>query len=371
MHRYLDNNATTALSPEVKAAMLAVMDLPLNPSSVHAEGQKARRFLDDTRAKLLSVLSAPADTRAVFTSSGTEANNLFLRGVVPAESIFFISSVEHSSLRFAVDEWPERAKFLPVDQFGRVEIAALAENLKQNSAPVWVSVMAANNETGVLQPLAEIAETCKRFGAFLHVDATQAIGKIPFSLQDFSIDACTISAHKFSGPQGAAALVMKKIHSLSPILRGGGQERGFRSGTENVAAIVGFGAALSNLESYRVQMAKTEALRDEFEARIQEISIVETVIAKSAKRLPNTSCLRMPGVGQETQLIHFDLAKIAVSAGSACSSGKVTPSAVLLAMGLSQKDAAEAIRVSFGVNSSSSDVEAAVSAWKELWLRTR
>ena len=262
------------------------------------------------------------------------------------------------------------AERLPVDALGRVDLERLAERLAA-VAPALVSVMLANNETGVVQPVAEVAELAHRHGALVHCDAVQAAGKLALDLVALGVDLLAISAHKLGGPQGVGALVLGDGIEPAALLQGGGQERRRRPGTENLPGIVGFGRAAELALEDRDWRARVGALRDRLEAEILAAAPTAQVYGRGAERLANTSCLTMPGVSNQTQLIAFDLAGIAVSTGSACSSGKVGPSHVLAAMGVDPAAAATAVRVSLGWASTARDVDRFVAAWTRLHARTR
>lgn len=359
---YMDNNATTALTPKVTAAMQEVQGLPLNPSSIHASGRKARALVETARGKIAKFVNA-GNARVVFTASGTESNNMALRGLSGYKIL--VSAIEHASvLKLGVQDG-----VVPATASGIVDIAGLERLLRQFPGEKFlVSVMLANNETGAIQPIKEIAELVHNHGGLVHTDAVQAAGKIKVDMQDLGADIITISAHKFGGPLGAAALIFGKHVPLHALISGGGQEQGFRAGTLNVPAIHGFGVATA--EALSAGDLKTiSAIRNKIESEIKRIASDAVVFCKDAARLPNTSMIAMPGVPSETQVMHFDMAGIAVSAGSACSSGKVETSHVLLAMGVDYETAKCAIRVSLGKNNTMDDADKFVSAWKELYER--
>ncbi|NDF11262.1 MAG: cysteine desulfurase [Proteobacteria bacterium] len=358
---FLDHNATTPLHADVAAVMQSLYGDPLNASSVHSYGRAAKKWIEGARANIGALVQAsPSAHQVIFTSSGTEANNLAMNGL-DEKFIPIVSAIEHVSVLKA----NKKAQILPVDANGVVRLDALRrmlENLQGEKA--LVSVMLANNETGVIQPVQQVAELVYAFGGFVHTDAAQAIGKIPVSIQDLNVDMMTISAHKFGGPQGAAALIIKKGVVLAAQLKGGGQELGYRAGTENVAAIAGFGKAAELVKESLARMHAVKALRDSAEAELKAAGA--TVFGAEVSRLPNTLSVAMPHMNSETQLIAFDLEGIAVSAGSACSSGKVETSHVLKAM---QADAAlvtNAIRVSLGAGTAPESVSAFVAQWKKL-----
>lgn len=356
---YLDYNATAPIRPAVVKAMASAMERPLNPSSVHGTGRHAKRLIDEARTKILESVGA-GGYNLIFTGSGTEANNLALK------KVHYVSAVEHASaLNVASD-----AVKIPVDANGVVDLDALKKLLAKSLLPL-VSVQLANNETGVIQPIAEVVQIVHQAGGMLHVDAVQALGKMPLDISLLNADMISLSAHKCGGPQGVGALLFKPGIEIQPQIVGGGQELGLRAGTQNVAGIVGFGVAVEALAELQSKFRYVKTLRDRMEAEIKNFAPDVIVAAEDAERLPNTSCLTMSGVKNETQLIHFDLHNIAVSAGAACSSGKVTISHVLLAMGMEQEQAGTAIRISLGTETTQAEMDRFITAWKELYTRTR
>jgi cysteine desulfurase len=367
---YLDWNATAPLRREARQAMAAAWDLPGNPSSVHAEGRQARRMVEQARRAVAEAVGAQGHN-VVFTSSGTEANALALtpglrkRAGTPVQRLA-ISAIEHASVlaggRFSADA----IERIPVTPAGVVDLKRL-ESLLASDGPALVSIMAANNETGALQPVREAAEIVHRTGSLLHVDAIQALGKIPFDINHLGADLVTLSAHKIGGPKGVGALVLVDgIEGIEPLLRGGGQEMGRRAGTENVAGIAGFGAAVRAAISAReADAARLERLRKRLETGLKEAPGT-IVFSDDALRLPNTTLFTIPGLRAETAVIGFDLAGIAVSSGSACSSGKVQPSHVLEAMGFGTKLAQGAVRLSLGWSTTEADIESCLQAWRKL-----
>jgi cysteine desulfurase len=367
---YLDWNATTPLRPEAKAAMAAAWELCGNPSSVHAEGRQARRLVEDARGAIAAAVGGrPQDV--VFASGGTEANALALTpgvrrgGGAPVERLL-VSAIEHASVlsggRFA----PGAIETIAVTPSGVLDLDDLRSKLARGT-PALVSVMLANNETGALQPVAEAAEIVHAAGGLLHVDAIQAFGKIPFDLRSLGADLLTLSAHKIGGPKGVGAMVLAEgVERLEPLLRGGGQELGRRAGTENVAGISAFGAATrAAIAALANESVRVQSLRDRLEAGLKEVHGI-IVFSSDVPRLPNTTLFTAPGLKAETAVIGFDLAGIAVSSGSACSSGKVQPSHVLAAMGFRPDLAQGAVRVSLGWSTSATDVDLAVKAWLKL-----
>ena len=376
MRVYLDCNATSPLRPEARAAMLSALEAPANPSSVHAEGRQARHLVEEARATIAGFAgAAPEDV--TFTSGGTEANTLALVGSLQAAAEqgqrftrLIVSAIEHDSVlnaaRRAAELFPGlRVSELAVTPEGTIDPQALEAHLREGKGRALVSVMAVNNETGVIQPLAAIAATCAQHGARLHADAVQAAGKIPARLADLGADIITFSAHKVGGPQGAGALVAKQGVRIAPQIVGGRQERGLRAGTEATAAITGFAAALKALT------APPPALRDELERRLRDACPDAVVFGSDSPRVFNTTCIAAPGVPAETLVIALDLDGFSVSAGSACSSGRVARSHVLDAMGIDPDLARCAIRISTGWQTTQQDIEAFAGAWGKIVTRTR
>jgi cysteine desulfurase len=361
---YLDWNATAPLRPAAAAAVSAVLRHWGNPSSVHRRGRSARQIVEEARAGVAAlVAAAPGDV--VFVSGGTEANHLALAGC--GRSRVLVSAVEHDSVRQAVPG----AEPIPVDADGIVDLDALARLLAGDDRPCIVSVMLANNETGVVQPVAEVARLARAHGALFHSDAVQAAGKIPLDLGLIDADFMTLSAHKLGGPPGIGALIARGATELMPLLRGGGQERGRRAGTENLPGIAGFGAAAAAARSELAVYARVRRLRDTLEAEIATAAPDAVVLAANVPRLPNTSAIALPGVAAETQVIALDLDGVMVSAGAACSSGKVGPSHVLAAMGLPPGLAEATIRVSLGWASEEDDIGRFLASWMTLYRRCR
>lgn len=344
---YLDANATQPLRPEARAAVLEALDLCGNPSSVHQAGRTARRLLEQARESLAARFgAAPADL--VFTSGGTEANALAIYGLGAGRRLIH-GATEHDAVRAAAPG----ATVLPVDRDGVADLATLAALLKDG--PALVCLMLANNETGTLQPVAEAAALCHAAGALLHVDAVQAAGRVAVDLRALGADSLALSGHKLGGPAGTGALLLAADLALAPLIRGGGQERGRRGGTHALPAIAGFAAAAA------CTTPALAPLRDTAERAA--VASGARVIGGGAARLPNTTCLALPGIAAQTQVIALDLAGICVSAGAACSSGKVARSHVLDAMGLGAL-AGEAIRVSLPWNVTKADIAAFIAAYQ-------
>ncbi|MGY3550906.1 cysteine desulfurase [Bradyrhizobium sp. USDA 4472] len=367
---YLDWNATTPLRAEARAAMLAAGELIGNPSSVHAEGREARRLVEEARAMLAAAVGA-LPRNVVFTSAGTEANALALspglrgRSGGPVQRLL-VSAVEHASV-LAGGRFPaESVSQVRVTRSGIVDLDHLRE-LLADGPPALVSIMAANNETGALQPVTEAAGIVHEADGLLHVDAIQALGKIAFSINEVGADLATFAAHKIGGPKGVGALVVAEgLGGLEPLLRGGGQELGRRAGTENVAGIAGFGAAVkAALQALHDDAERMASLRDRLGNGIRAVA-GGTLFAEDVKRLPNTVLFTAPGLKAETAVIGFDLEGIAVSSGSACSSGKVQPSHVLSAMGFDPAVAQGAVRLSLGWSTEPEEINRALEAWRKL-----
>jgi cysteine desulfurase len=360
---YLDYNAGAPVRPEVVAGMAEAIAQPGNPSSVHGPGRAARARVEAARATIAALMGAPG-AGVVFTSGGTEANNLALRG--SGRRRVLVSAVEHASVREAVPE----AEVIPVDGDGVVDLAALERLLQASPEPAIVSVMLANNETGVIQPVARVAAVARAHGALVHCDAVQGPGKLSVRLSDLDVDFLTLSAHKLGGPAGIGALVASNPDiAVAPILLGGGQERRRRAGSENLAGIVGFGIAARMVAGQGDAGERVKELRDRLEAAVKARVPGAAVVGANAPRLGNTVCLALPDVPAQVQVMALDLAGVAVSAGAACSSGKVGESVVLRAMGLAPELAGSAIRVSLGWASTAEDVEQFLDAWCDLARR--
>jgi len=355
---YLDYNATAPLRPAAAEAMARASALTGNASSVHSFGRQARAAIETAREQV-AALAGAKPAQIVFTSGGTEANNLAIAGSGRARIL--VSAIEHDSVLAAAPS----AERIPVTSDGVVDLAALQHLLQVDARPALVCVMLANNETGAIQPLAEIVVIAHRAGALVHCDAVQAAGKLPLDFATLGTDLMSLSAHKFGGPKGAGAVVVADNVPFTAQLRGGGQERGRRAGTENIAAIAGFGAAADEARHDLSRLEAIAAMRDWLERdAVADVSAARIIAAKPP-RLANTSCLALPGASSETLVMALDLAGVAVSAGSACSSGKVKASHVLKAMGLGDEIAGSAIRVSLGWASKAADVERFLEVWNE------
>ena len=367
---YLDWNATTPLRSEARQAMAAAWEVAGNPSSVHAEGRQARRLVEDARAAIAAAVSArPQDV--VFSSGGTEANALALtpglrRSAGAPVRRLLVSAIEHTSVLSGGRFPAEAIGTIKVTGSGLVDLDHL-RGLIADGPPALVSVMLANNETGAIQPIGEIADMVHEAGGLLHVDAIQAFGKVPFDIKSMRVDLITLSAHKLGGPKGVGALVLaEQVQGLAPLLRGGGQELGRRAGTENVAGIAAFGAAVrAGMAALQGDADRLQRLRSRLEAGLKQTPGM-ILFAADAPRLPNTTLFTVPGLKAETAVIGFDLGGIAVSSGSACSSGKVQPSHVLAAMGVGKELAQGAVRLSLGWSTSEADIDLALEAWRKL-----
>ncbi len=377
---YLDYNATAPMRPEARAAVLAAMDRLGNPSSIHAEGRAARAIVEDAR-RAVAELAGVEPRCVVFTSGGTEAANLALTPAIGAPGVkqplarLIVGAGEHPCVLHGHRFAPEQTAIAPLGADGRIDLDALAALLASTDGrPAMLALQGANNETGVIQPVAEAAALVHAAGGLVVCDAVQLAGRASVAIAALGADFLILSAHKFGGPKGAGALVAARSElSLgAPLLRGGGQERGARAGTENVAAIAGFGAAARVAGAQQAQeSARLAALRDSLAERVRERAPDAVIFGAAAPRLPNTLCFAVPGVAAATLVIALDLAGVAVSAGSACSSGKVTRSHVLDAMGVEPALAAGAIRLSLGWASREADVARFGEAFSETMASLR
>lgn len=372
---YLDYNATAPLRPQARDAMVDALAAVGNASSIHAEGRAARQRVEAARRQVAALVGG--DPKLVtFTSGGTEANNTVLTqdwrlaSEPHGANVLLVGASEHVSVlaggRFAA----ERVREIPVDGNGVVDLDALRrmlEGLAAEEARPLVSVMLANNETGVIQPIADIATLAHQAGAIVHTDAVQAAGRMPVDIAALGVDVLTLSAHKIGGPQGAGAIVRaSEALTFTPLLIGGGQEMRARAGTENVAAIAGFGAAAEASSAELGQVADWAGWRDRIAATIAASGLEVTVFGEGAPRLPQTLCVGIDGVSAETLVIALDLEGVAVSSGSACSSGKVAASHVLAAMGVPKSLAKSAIRISLGWESAESTLDSFAKRWRRV-----
>lgn len=363
---YLDYNATAPLRPEAREALLAALDIG-NPSSVHEEGRKARALVEAARADVAALVSAPAET-VIFTSGGTEACNLAL-GLrqAPAGEIkrLLLSAIEHSAILAAAEESVLPVELLPVTADGVVDMAALDVAL-QDETPALVCVMLANNETGTIQPIAEIAAKTRAHGSLLFCDAVQAAGKMPIDIFALGVDVLSLSGHKLGAPMGIGALVTRPAVVVPPQLLGGGQELGRRAGSENISGIAAFAAAAKAAMRDINDFANLADLRDDMEAALLAVQPQTEIFGKHADRLANTSCFALGGLNSETLVMALDLAGVSVSAGSACSSGKVSRSHVLAAMQAETHISKGVLRASLGWQSNREDTEKLVNEWTKL-----
>lgn len=361
---YLDYNATCPIFPEAIEAAAGAMAHTGNASSIHADGRAARKIVEDARgdvAKLAGVRGA----QVIFNSGATEGNNTILSGY--QDKIVFVSAIEHPSVLEAAPQ----AKLISVTKDGLVDLEKFAAMLGKD-APALVCVQLVNSETGVIQPIADIAALAKEKGAMIHCDAVQAAGRIALDFKSLGVDYLTLSAHKFGGPQGAGALIFREGLQMPKFMRGGGQEKRQRAGTENVAAIAGFGAAatraLANLEAYQ---AHCRALQSTLESALRAAANDVIVAAETAPRVCNTTNVILPGASAETQLMAMDLEGISVSSGSACSSGTFKPSHVLAAMGYGETHAKAALRFSTGWATTMDDISSAIMVYEKVASRLR
>ena len=371
---YADHNATTPVRPEAREAMLAALELGANPSSVHSAGRKARAMLEAARGQVATAIGGIAQD-IVFTSGGTEANALALLGLakkVGDTATLLMTGLEHSAVRDNAALMGVPVKEVSVNRNGVIDLTDLEKALAGVSDAGHVPVLAlmiANNETGVIQPVSEAAAMVRAAGGLVHCDGVQGLGKIPVNVNLLGADYLALSAHKCGGPTGVGALWMRAGAPLIPPMRGGGQERSLRSGTENLPGIAAFGVAAELAVSRLSEFEKLAPLRNGMEARLKAEGAV--IFGEDAPRLPNTSCFGIEGFRAETQVMAMDLEGVCISAGAACSSGKVKTSGVLQAMGVSDALASSAIRTSYGWNSTPEDFEATAKAWIRIAARRK
>ncbi len=361
---YLDWNANAPMRAEAVQAVAEALALCGNPSSVHCYGRRARQAINAAREQVARLVGA-APEEVIFTSGGTEANSLALQGF--PERRLIVSAIEHDSVLAAAPAAPR----LPVGRDGVVDLDALERLLAADPQPALVSVMFANNETGVLQPAADVAKIAHARGALFHCDAVQGPGKVPVDFRSLGADLMTISGHKIGAPMGVGALILRGELSIQPLVKGGGQERGRRGGTENFPGIVGFGVAAQCAAAERAEHENVARLRDAAQRRLLAIAPKATVFGAEAARLPNTLCLAMPGVASATQVMALDLDGVMVSAGAACSAGKVTRSHVLDAMAVPHAIAECGIRISLGWSTTDAEIDHLVEAWGALYARSQ
>jgi cysteine desulfurase len=384
MH-YCDHNATSPVRPESLSALTHALSLGGNPSSIHGAGRAARAIVEEARERVAALTGAdPEDL--IFTSGATESNNLALTGAVYGAleqgeddkgariTRLFVSAIEHPSVLAAAEMRAERVagvrvEVLPVTASGVIDIEGLRVGLREGKGRALVAVMAANNETGVIQPLAEVARLVAEAKALLLVDAVTAAGKIPL---DFALcDYMTLSGHKAGAPAGVGGLLVRKGAPFAPQTVGGGQQKGRRAGSENLGGIAGFGAAALSLRDAQGEKARIQHLRDRFETLLKQAAPEAVIFGADENRLCSTSCFAIPGLAAETALIALDLDGVMMSSGSSCSSGKLDISHVLRAMGVEEALAASALRASFGWSSTLDDVTAAIASLTKLRERVR
>jgi cysteine desulfurase len=381
---YLDHNATSPLRPESLAAMTHALSVSGNPSSIHARGRAARALADGARDEIARFAGA-ADHEIIFTSGATEAANLGLAGAIEGAidqhevdktiariTRLFVSAIEHPAVSAPAQRLAERVpglrlELLPVTADGVLDTEALRVALREGKGRALVAVMAANNETGAIQPIAEISRLAGEAGALLLVDGVPAAGKVDLDAR--ACDYLVLSAHKMGGPSGAGALIVRDGAPLAAQIMGGAQQNGLRAGTENLSGIAGMGAAARTLRDGAGERARIAHLRDRFESMLKQAIPDAAIFAADGPRLCGTSFFALPGVAAQTAQIALDLDGVMVSAGSSCASGKVAPSHVLAAMGVDDAIAACAVRASFGWDCESADVDAAIASLTKLWQR--
>lgn len=369
MINYLDNNATTSMLPEVRTLLLKeILTMePSNPSSIHCLGRKAKNSIEAARKKIIESLNGSLkEYHVIFTSSGTEANNTMIKGL-SEDTALFIASTEHVSLLKPAQN-RKNTSFIEVTNEGIIDFDHLENLLKHNTSyKKFISIMLANNETGVIQNLQQVIELSRKHNAFVHSDASQAFGKIPIDLEILPIDAITIASHKIGGPLGAAALIKRKILKITPLIEGGPQEHGLRAGTENIVSILGFAQAVEYLDRTLSQYQALEADRNYLEKKLKAIDKNLKIYAENKPRLPNTSCVASSVFNNEIQQMHLDLDNVAISSGSACASGKIDKSHVLRSMNDSDPLISNAIRISLGINSTKKDIDTFINSWQKLY----
>ena len=387
---YLDYNASAPLCSSAKTAMTAAFELSGNPSSVHSSGRHVRAAVEQAREQLAEFVGVrPQDV--IWTSGGTEANNLALTpSLFPREMqeevTLYVSAIEHPAVLNGMRFPKERIKIIPVTPSGVIDLAWLESELTQNlpeeeltedrapgTQPLLVSVMLANNETGVMQPIKKLSELVHKVGGLLHSDCVQGFGKQPIHMGELGADLISVSAHKIGGPQGVGAVIVRDADIIlrDPLVAGGGQELKRRGGTENVLGIIGFGAAIKEIKNAQAEQARVQILRDNMETALQDAAPEVQVFGQDQDRLPHVCCFGVAGMMAETQVIQLDLAGIAVSSGSACSSGKVEQSHVLKAMGVDEALSFSALRVSLGTDTQQSDLDEFVTVWTRLYQKAK
>jgi cysteine desulfurase len=369
---YLDWNATAPLLPEARAAIERALDVYGNPSSVHAEGRRARAIVETAREQVAALVDA-RPVEVVFTSGATEACATVL--AAPWAAVL-IGGIEHDAVLRPVEAAASQRVSVDVASDGRINAPDLADKAiaavgEFGPGKVLVALQLANNETGVLQPVAEVTKGAREASALLFTDAAQAAGRIPVDFAALGVDFMALSAHKLGGPKGVGALIIRDGLELPALIRGGGQERRRRGGTENIPGIAGFGAAAEAARTAIADRGRIAHLRDRLEASLLELTPDARIIGAGAERLPNTTCVALSGQSAETVVIRFDLAGFAVSAGAACSAGKIGASHVLMAMGLDEATARSAVRISIGATTTEHDIDRCLAAWREIAAHPR
>ncbi len=352
---YFDHNATSLPDEGIAKFFSASY---ANPSSLHYEGRLARDFIETARANIIKIFCTSSNYDLLFVSSCTEANNMVFNSF--SNHVHIVSAIEHSSVLSSA----LNPIIVPVNNEGVIDLNVLEDLIKKLETDRFlVSIMLANNETGVIQPITEVSRIVNKYGGLVHTDAAQACGKVNVNVEELGVDMMSFSSHKFGGPTGVGALIFRKNIALKPLLVGGGQERKLRSGTENVASIVAFEFVTLKIPNLLGKMNEVKCLRDNIESRILSICSWVRIFSKKSSRLPNTSCISMPNVANDVQLMHFDLNGISVGKGSACSSGVVKKSHVLYAMGVDELTISQAIRVSLGYSNNLKAVDRFVDSW--------
>ena len=361
---YLDYNATAPLLPVVAAGLKDICDAWGNPSSTHSSGKLARKVIEDARTHVATSLST-SPQQITFTGTGTEANAMVARG--SGLPHFVTTLVEHSSVLENMKEASNQTcATLSVDAQGILDLDQLERHLATLDGPALVAVQLANNETGVIQPIKDIADIVHAHKGWLHTDAIQAYGKIPFTFEDLGADSLALSAHKVGGPTGIGALVLRENLHVNPLIYGGGQERGLRSGTSNIFGAHGFGLAAKEIYTINIIYAALQDFRDSFETVLKEEFPSLKIAGDASPRLPNTTLFTCPGLRSDVQFMHLDLKGFSVSVGSACSSGKVKPSRVLLAMGYTEAESGCSLRISMGPSTTKDDINRFCKVWLDL-----
>ncbi len=372
---YLDNNATTVLKPEVIEAMSQALNMFGNPSSTHHYGRVARQAMDEARRAVADLVGVRSE-QVVFTAGGTEANNMAIYGAFMASEArkIVLTATEHSSVlkqvASLVASQGAEADFLKLNELGLVDLQALENTLKEGDIAV-VTVMYANNETGIIQPIADIAALCKKYAVPFHTDAVQVVGKQAVNFAELGCNTLSLSCHKFAGPKGVGALIVDGKTALEPLVIGGGQERGRRGGTENTLGIVGAGEAIKQAQAMQKDMPRVQALRDKTEQALKNVSNEIIIVGENSPRMPHCLSVITPGLEGELAVMSMDMKGICVSHGSACSSGKIEPSHVLKALGYSDDLAKCGLRIAFSWQNTDEDADKFIEAFSEIYKRIK